>query len=248
MGAKAKKVDFTDIEYNTSKLMFDPKSENFFEDFATAVPSIRKVKTDVLKASLACYTVLMYDRNSPLLKSEFVYWKRKVLAADLAKFPRGKNGLFIDDATVILTGENKEYVRAVVDFIDLFSLPEFHYLMGLQIIQSEYLMRILRGDVSSDTDKVLGRVVVALKEVTRFIFQSGEEDEVSNARKALFEKAVKERAKLRPEDLASVLAKTRSLPKKFNPYGEDYEPEKMRFIGDSEEVALRKLALLDDEE
>ena len=239
-----------EIEYNTSKMKFDPVDKNFYELFREAVPSIYKIKTHggILKKSIACYTCLMYDRNSPLIKAEPLYWKRKILAANLAKFPTGKKGMLTDNATKILTGEDETYLKVVLDYLDLFALPEFDYLVGLQIIQSEYLMQIMRGQISNDSDKVLGRVANSIAEVTRKIYQTGEEEEVAAARKAIYEKAVRERANLRPEDFAEMLARTRELPKEFSPYGEDYVPDKLKYIGDNEETALRKLSLIDEEE
>jgi hypothetical protein len=87
---------------------------------------------------------------------------------------------------------------------------------------------------NKDTIKIITETGDEIRRLTRIVFHSGEYDEITKARNALYAKAEKERLKLRPEDIVHAFSETGELPEEFNPYGSDYKVEKSKFIGDEE--------------
>jgi hypothetical protein len=101
-------------------------------------------------------------------------------------------------------------------------------------IQRIKTIEVFSGKISDKSDQILDRVTTMIAEITRKLFVSGDVDEVSLARKALYQKAQIDKARIipRPEDIVKILEADGVLPEDFNPYGEDYTVEKSTFLGD----------------
>ena len=92
------------------------------------------------------------------------------------------------------------------------------------------------GRISDKSDQILERVTTAISIITRQLFGSGEEDEITVARKALYQRAQIDKSRLipKPEEIVHILETEGELPEDFNPYGEGYKIEKSQFLGDTD--------------
>jgi hypothetical protein len=103
----------------------------------------------------------------------------------------------------------------------------------LSLLSSETRKAIdFKGDKNSID--IVTKTGDKIKELQRVVFRSGEYDEITAVRKALYSRLEKERLKIRPEEIVRMIAEEGVLPEEFNPYGEGYMPEKSKFLGDEE--------------
>ena len=221
-------------EIDSSKLLFDIKSSDFVDKLKEKIPEFASYKGKIPEKKVFSWIVLMYDLNSPFWRDVGDYYERKRVIADLLEFPQ-KKGKWTDDAESILLGENEEVNAMIVEYIARFGMPEIYQLVAhLSLLSSE-----TRKTISFKGDKNSIQIITAtgeeIRRLTRVVFHSGDYDEITSARNALYAKAEKERLKLRPEDVVRLISEEGELPSEFNPYG-DYKIEKSKFIGDEEPV------------
>lgn len=224
---------------NTSRMMFDPQKPHFLANIKARVKAYSKVNVTRLKISersLWEYIVLMYDPNSPLWIEEPDYYKRKYEAAVSAGFIPDKKGRFEEVVEKVLTGQISQINDVIVDFISLFGLPEYYQLLAYLAIMSEETKKILAGDTGGSSHRIIEFVGDNIKSITRRVFNSGNYDEVQEARQALYSKLGEAKVKLRPEQIVQMLKDDGKLPDDFSPYDESLEDKPieppMNFIGD----------------
>jgi len=215
-----------------SRFLYDPKSQDLVKTLQDKILEFKKYDGKIPAKKVFQYIVLMYDVSSPLWREIIDYYVRKSTVADIVGFPKVK-GQRTEEAEAILIGTNDVVNEMIVAFVAQFSTIEFFQMVAyLSLLSSE-----TRKAVSFDGDKnsisIITQTGDKIKELQRVVFRSGEYDEISFVRKALYSKLEKERLKIRPEDIVRTISDNGELPEDFNPYG-DYKPEKSKFIGDEE--------------
>lgn len=219
----------------TDKTFFDVHSPTLVEDITAVLPECKLLegKPDILK--LCQYVILMYDINSPMLREVRLYYERKARCAEMVLLPTEK-GRWTKDIEDILLGQDAEFNIFVASYISNLGLPHYMQLVAYLEIQRIKTIEVFSGKISDKSDQILDRVTTMISEITRKLFVSGDVDEVTTARKALYQRAQLDKSRIipRPEDIVKILEADGELPPDFNPYGEDYKIEQSHFIGDTD--------------
>lgn len=220
-------------DIDTSRLLYDIKSADFVEKIKNKIPVFKEYKGKIPEKKIFSYIILMYDINSEFWRSVLDYYERKRVCAELVEFKKVK-GKWTQEVEDVLIGKNEEANTMIVEYIAQFGLPELYQLVGhLSLLGSETRKTIsFKGN--KDSLRILKEAGDEISRLTRIVFHSGDYDEITSARNALYAKAEKERIKLRPEDVVKLISEEGQLPDDFNPYGEGYMPEKSKFLGDEE--------------
>ena len=88
-----------------------------------------------------------------------------------------------------------------------------------------------------DVQHVVDASTEKVKELTNFIYGSGERDEVAEARRALYKQVSYDLSSMRPEQASRAFASGEGLPDEWNPYEDGYKPDGISFVGDDPEIA-----------
>jgi hypothetical protein len=176
--------------------------------------------------------LLLYDPSSPLWRDVLDYYVRKGACAEIVGFPKLK-GQWSKEAEAILIGQDSQVNDMIVAFIAQLGLVEMYQLIAyLSLLSSETRKAIdFKGDKNSID--IITKTGDKIRELLKIVFRSGEYDEISMVRKALYSRLEKERLKIRPEEIVRLISEEGELPVEFNPYG-DYKVQKPKFIGDEE--------------
>jgi len=222
-------------DITTDKTMFDVHSPSLVEEMTRIIPEIADFDSPISKIDICRYIVLMYDVNSPMLREVRMFYERKARCAEMLSFP-SKKGEWDKDTEDIIMGLNPEFNFIVAAYIANLGLPQYTQLIAYLEIQKIKTIEIISGKISDRSDQILDRVTTIIGEITRKLFGSGETDEITIARKALYQRAAIDKSKIipRPEEIVKILEADGELPEDFNPYGEGYKVEKSTFIGDTD--------------
>ena len=222
-------------DLTTDKTLLDIHSRNLVKEMAEIAPSLKEFSSPIPLEDICRYIILMYDINSPMLREVRLYYERKARVAELLKFPT-KKGSWVPAAEEILVGRNEAFNELVAAYISNLGLPAYMQLVAYLEIQRIKTIEIFSGKISDKSDQILDRVTARIGEITRNLMGTGEVDEITIARKALYQRAQIDKSRLipKPEDIVKILEAEGDLPEDFNPYGEDYKVEKSRFIGDTD--------------
>jgi hypothetical protein len=235
-------------DVDTTYLRFDPNDPHFVKKMKEEIPafaeySVEYIDTDSARRRVYAWIVLMYDVNSPLRREIKDMYKRKVYAANLCSIkPNPKSGKYRECYENIFTGQDKKANDLIVKFISSFASPEYKQLMAHAAIQDSMMEKIVAGKADKNTQLMFDTSTEKVKELTNFIYGSGERDEVYEARRALYKQVAYDLSDMRPETVSRTVVEDGKLPDDWNPYEEGYQPEDIHFIGDDISVAA------DDEE
>jgi hypothetical protein len=220
-------------DITTDKTLVDVHSPTLIEDMSSILPGISEFDSPIPIIDICRYIILMYDVNSPMLREVRTYYERKARTAEMLQFPTAK-GQWIPEVEEMLIGRNSKFNDLVATYISNLGLPQYMQLVAYQEIQRQKMMEVFMGRISDKSDQILERVTAAISAITRQLFGSGEEDEITVARKALYQRAQIDKSRLipRPEEIVHILETDGELPEDFNPYGEGYEVKQSEFIGD----------------
>jgi len=215
-----------------ARFLYDPTSKDLVKKLQQAIPEFSSYKGKIPILKVCQYVVLMYDPSSPLWRNVLDYYVRKSTCADMVGFPKTK-GQWSKDAEAILTGEDSQVNDMIVAYIAQMGMVEMYQLVAyLSLLSSETRKAIdYKGDKNSID--IITKTGDKIRELLKVVFRSGEYDEIAQVRKALYSRLEKERLRIRPEEIVSMISEEGVLPQEFNPYG-DYEVEKSKFIGDEE--------------
>ena len=221
-------------EVDSSKLLYDIHSKTFVDDIRKGIPEFDAYKGDMDKKVFQ-YIVLMYDLKTPMRVECPDYFQRKYVTASMVGFPKNKQG-FTDVSEQILIGDNAEINHLIVVYLFQFSMPEYSALVAYESILANEMRKVMKGGNLKDSGKVVDDATKKIQELTRKVFGSGDYDESTDLRNALYARIEKEKTRLRPEQIIRDLTDNGLLPDEWCPYGED-EAEavrniKMTFIGD----------------
>jgi hypothetical protein len=245
---------------DTRKLRYNPKSKNFIKQLRDDIPEFAAYSGHKNKKpereQLFGYIALLYDINSPMGYEVLDYYEKKSAVAEMMEFPRKGDEWeeYVDD---MILGQNKEVNELIAAFIAQFGSPEYIQKIAYTEMLRRETVKALSQKAGKDTLQNIEKLTSNLKEVDRVLYQSGKKDELTEARNALYAKAVKDRVKIRPEDIVDILEKDGDLPQEFDQYpsleekkpnlsfyNESKEEREERKQREKEEVTVKK----DDQE
>jgi hypothetical protein len=208
-----------------SVLMFDPWDKNTvsrleeYDEF--------KQQFGVEKQKAIAYIILVYDLKTQLRKEYPFFNQRKVVAAELAGFPKKKDGKFTTEYENILIGKNERINKAISKYIRLFYNPKYLYLVYYWSILSLEHENINNKKESSDFKNTIANIEKLeskIESLEEYLYGGKDERDVVQA---LYEEVEKENLRLKPENIA--LEDPDELIGE-GPYG-DYKPEELKYKG-----------------
>lgn len=219
-------------DIDSSRLLFDIKSPDFVKNIKHKIKEFTEYKGDIPEKKLFQWIVLMYDIRSDM-RSTTDYYLRKHESAEIVGMPKDKSRWKkpIED---MLVGKDSVVNELIVAYLWQFGLPEVLQLVAYQSLLSSETKRAVSFDGDRNTIKIIEETGDRINKLTRIILNSGDVDEITLARNALYARVEKEKLKLRPEDVVRFISEEGGLPDEFNPYGAGYMPEHSKFIGDEE--------------
>lgn len=207
-------------EIDSSKLLYDIHSKTFVSDIRKGIPEFEAYKGDMDKKVFQ-YVVLMYDVKTPMRVECPDYFQRKYMTASMVQFPKTKQG-FAEASENILIGKDKEVNALIQSYVFQFAMPEFSALVAYEAILASEMQKIMNGHSTKDSGKVVDDATRKIQELTRSVFRSGDYDESTELRNALYARIEKEKTRLRPEQIVRAYEDNGgSLPLDWCPYGED---------------------------
>ena len=224
-------------EVDGSKLLYDIHSKTFVNDIKEGIPEFAAYKGDMEKKVFQ-YIVLMYDLKTPMRVECPDYFQRKYVTASMVGFPKTKQG-FAETSEKILIGDNAEINHLIVVYLFQFSMPEYSALVAYESILANEMRKVMKGGNLKDSGKVVDDATKKIQELTRRVFRSGDYDENTDLRNALYARIEKEKTRLRPEMIVRDYEENGKLDDSWCPYGEE-EAEavrniKMTFKGDGKD-------------
>lgn len=221
-------------EIDSSKLLYDIHSKTFVDDIRKGIPEFEAYKGDMDKKVFQ-YIVLMYDLKTVMRVECPDYFQRKYMTASMVGFPKTRQG-FTEASENILIGRDKEVNSLIVAYVFQFSMPEYSALVAYEAILASEMQKVMKGSNTKDSGKVVDDATKKIQELTRSVFRSGDYDENTELRNALYARIEKEKTRLRPEQIVRAYEETGALPNDWCPYGEEEAESvrniKMSFIGD----------------
>ena len=225
--AGTKDLDFSQCRY-------DPTTKSFTTEICKNIPEFDRYKGSY-KREVIAYIIMMFDKNSPLREKQPEYFQRKVLAAELANFPKTDSGGFKPDVKEIIEGLNQDVNALTVAY--LANLGDIDYMMLISelVMFYGYQKTVLDMQYDEKTYKIIKDLSDGVRSRTRTIFGSGEHDELTRIRILLYESAEKDRQRLNPEAIVKMIERGEGMPQDWNPYGKTYEVEPLKFYQDVKE-------------
>jgi len=225
-------MTFKESDYD--KCLFNPFRNKFLSDIQDSIPLFKDFKDpDLGKKRVYTWIVLTFDKASP-------WWFQEKRLYDRKRSCALEAGFDIDGRTFepkvedFLLGQNTEVNNMVAAYISQLASPEYNQLIAYLVIQERLTANIMSGDFDGNVIKNLDSLTEGINRLTNKIFGSGDQDEVSYAKKALYAEAEKARIRLSPEHILKYKNDNGDLPKDFNPYG-DYKVDNIKFISDEGE-------------
>ena len=219
----------------TDKTLFDIHSPTLVNDMSAVIPELSTFTSEIPLIDICRYLVLMYDINSPMRDQIRMYYDRKHRCAEILDFPTSKTGWDVNVENMLI-GQNSQFNILVASYIAQMGLPEYVQLIAYLEIQKIQFMGIFSGKMSDKSDVILERVTVAINDITRRLFGSGQEEEVTMARKALYQRSAIDKSRYipTPETMVKLMESEGKLPEDCNPYPDNYEVEASTFLGDTD--------------
>jgi len=222
-------------DITTDKTLFDIHSPTLVDDMSVVIPELSTFVSEIPLIDICRYLVLMYDINSPMRKTIRMYYERKSKCAEILNFPTGKNGWAPMVENMLIGGDDK-FNALIASYISQMGLPEYTQLIAYLEIQKIKYMEIFSGKMSDKSDQILDRVTIAIGDITRKLFGTGQEEEVTMARKALYQRSAIDKSRYipTPETMVKLMESEGKLPEDCNPYPDNYEVEASTFLGDTD--------------
>ncbi len=209
-------------EIDSSKLLFDIHSKDLVEQFKAKFTGFEDYTGQIDEKKVIQYIILMYDMQSPLIKSKPDYFQRKFECALLVKFPTHKKE-FTEEVDNILVGKDDVVNHTIVSYILSYGLPSYGLFQAFAALIAFEMQKIYAGKGTKDSQTILDKATLKIQTLERELFRSGNEDEFYRVRQALYSRAEKERENLKPEHLIRTLEDTGELPEGFSPYPDGYK-------------------------
>lgn len=236
------------VDIDDSLMRFKLNDPHFVEKISKEIVAFAEfkhenVKSDIMRRRIFSWITIMYDPNTPLRREMKDLYKRKVYAGTLTGLTidlrMGKYQQWIED---IFSGIDPSVNKLIAKYIASFSSPEYMQLIGHVAMQERALENIIRGKADKNLQSMFDASTEKVKELTNFLYGSGERDEVSEARRALYRQVAYDLSEMRPERVSRAMASGEGLPDEWGPYEDGYTPGDINFVGDDPNIAK------DDEE
>lgn len=211
-------------EILTTGFYADPKKDNFIETLEKA-SSAFQVETKISKKKILTFIALMYDPASEARKHIDHLPNRKLICALAAGFTLNTENRFSEDVEAIISGTDVDVNRMVAEYCALshgldFAAYAFYARIFLEVMSSAHtkakemvpLVGSIRKEITAIENKIFGG------------------DEVAAMRRAIYVSSKQVSLKLQPEDIVEALAGGSDLSD-FNPYPNNYIPEKLKYDG-----------------
>jgi len=217
-------LDFT-------KCRFDVNKKNFSETITKSIPEFKKYNSDI-RDNVFRFIVMLFDMHSPLWDIEKEYFQRKMLAADLAAFPKTTFGNFKEEVKEIIQGESDEVNVLTVAYVANLGNVEYQMLINEIVMFHGYTAQVLSGKYDHKSYQTLEALSENIRSRTRKVFGAGDKDEHRRVQIELYEKAERDRQKLNPEAIVKMLDNDGDFPPDWNRYGKDYKVDELKFYRD----------------
>lgn len=218
-------------EIITNKTRYDIHRSDLIIQMQEDIPAFAEYKGKLPPKKTFQYVVIMYDPDSPMRREVGHYMQRKSACADIVGFGKEANGKWVEHVEKMLIGKDEEVNKLVAAYLAYLAIPEYTELIVLLEIQRIKAYEAFSGSVNDNTHKTMAAVTESIGRITKHLFGSGEDDEIRDARRALYQHANLDKPP-RPEDVVDMLDGG-GLPKDFSPYP-DYEVETPHFLDDTE--------------
>lgn len=222
------------VDLDCSGMIFSPRDPAFLKNISSTVPGLssREIKP-VKEGPLYKYIVLMYDPNSPLVKTIGDYWQRKLEAVEAAGFKIKDDGSLEQATEDWLIGKNEGVIDAIIDFLAYLKSPTWNLMVFMQEKLLRYTNDALSSRRNEDTKvNEVYQIGTKIQELnTKFLGESIEE-ETKKFLVRLRYRVEEKRLGIRPEDYAKRLAQGDDLAED-SPYGPTYRVSRIKFKGNS---------------
>lgn len=222
------------IDLDCSGMIISPRDPAFLKTFHATVPGVssRDFKP-VKELPLLKYVALMYDPNSPIVRTIGDYWQRKLEAVEAAGFKIQDDGSLERSTEDWLIGKNDGVIDVIIDFLAYLKSPTWN----LMVFMNEKLLRYTNDALSNkrnEDTKVneVYQIGTKLHELNTKFLGENIEDETKKFLARLRYRVEEKRLGIRPEDYAKRLAKGDDLAED-SPYGPTYRVSKIKFKGNT---------------
>jgi hypothetical protein len=219
-------------DYRTDQFYIDVKQEGFVEKFEQASEVFQaKIPREIHRGKLFTYIALLLDPKSELRKSISTLPQRKFVAAITAGFVLNpEKNKFNEEIEKALAGGNPEVNRMCAEYCFLVGGTDYLVYTTYSRILMEVTAMSQEGKAYKDNIAIIGKVHEEINKLEGKLFGG---DEVSDMRKALYLSSKQVKLNLQMEDIVDRLANGDDLSE-FNPYPENYKPNKLKYAGESE--------------
>lgn len=222
----------TEKDINRKDYLYDPLSKTLFDELSEQYEEFAGLENSKFKRwknEICKFIVLCYDANGNLFKKYQDLMERKRLAAILAGFKTGANGRYKGEVEDIIMLQHEVLAKCVMRYVIAQGSPNIISIVAELTVIAIETYAIQTGTSKKVKDSI-DNIRSATKEIERLktVIYGG--DELENVAKYLYENVMAE-ALYRPESFVKRLDSGDTLAD-CNPYGEDYEVDEMRFVGD----------------
>ena len=231
------------IDVDDSLMRFKLNTPRFVNNISHEIPAFAEfehenITSDIMRRRIFSWITIMYDPNTPLRREIKDLYKRKIYAGTLTGLTiDGRTGKYAQWIEDIFTGKDPGINRLIAKYVASFSSPEYMQLMGHVAMQEKALQKIIAGKADKNVQVMFDTSTEKVKELTNFIYGSGERDEVAEARRALYKQVAYDLSDMRPEQVARSVSDGDGLPDEWNPYEAGYVPGDIHFKGDDPNIA-----------
>lgn len=213
--------DFTDCKYN-------PRVRSFADDITDGIPAFKGYDGEH-RENVFAYIVALYDKHSPLWAKVPEYFERKVRAADICHMPRSGSGGFSEFTREVLEGRSAEVNALCVAYLADLGDMDYMTLINEIAMYHSVSQQALGGSTKKELYLIMQELSKNIRYRTRQVFGTGDRDELTKVRILLYESAEKDRRRLNPEAVVSMLEKEGDFPGDWGRYGSSYKPDDIKF-------------------
>jgi hypothetical protein len=189
------------------------------------------------KSMIYRYVLLMYDPKSPIQEMHSLDWfgkKFEAVAYSGFKMTKGHDGYLRFDKKVfeMVMGQNDVIVDIIVNFISWVNNPKWNHRVYLE----ESVFQYTRGALAGDKEFAGAKATKEVREIRKEIASLDNEmarlnDETDEFKERFYYQIEQARNAIRPEDYAVAIAEGEKF-QADSPYGINYAPSPIKFIGD----------------
>jgi hypothetical protein len=218
-------VTLEDID--TSGFYANPKNKGFVKELIKKHQAF-DLKCQIPAEQVLTYIAVLYDPVSELRSKVEFYPMRKRVAAQIAGFKLNKSNRFSDEIEDMIVGQVDSVNAAIVQYCflanNIFVVAHAAYThMYYKVLEKSF------RESDKDTAKMIDDLQTKLLNHEKLMFGG---EEVNNMRKALYAATKKVELDFIPEAIVRAIEEGGDL-NDWNPYPNDYVPNKLTYVGHS---------------